>query len=64
MLMQAYESQDPALALQFVNILAEATGIAGGSGAAAQPAAAPVPAPSPEEVPLGRYGMKVPVFSK
>lgn len=51
MLMAVIESQDPALALEFCNMLAQQMG-AGGA-----PEGGPAPEPAP---PMGRYGMKVP----
>jgi hypothetical protein len=49
MMMQVLESQDPQMALQLVNILAEASGMGAGGG---------------QQMPMGRYGMKIPTFSK
>lgn len=49
MLMAVIESQDPNLALEFCNMLAQQMS-GGGEGA-------PAPAPA---APMGRYGMKVP----
>lgn len=51
MLMAVVESQDPNLALEFCNKMAQEMGIAPGGGAAPAPEAAP---------PMGSYGMKVP----
>lgn len=60
MLMEAYQTQDPQKALQFVNILAEMTGVAGNAPGASTSTSPPAQAP----VPMGRRGMQVPVFSK
>lgn len=52
MLKSVIESQDPQLALQFCNTLAQQMGIAPGGDGSAAPAASAQP--------MGRYGMKVP----
>lgn len=52
MIMQVVQSQDPNLALQVVNAIAQAMGIGGGGGAPAGPEGG---APPPE----GGYGMKM-----
>jgi hypothetical protein len=55
MLMQVLETQDPNMALQFCNMLAEQMGLAGGGGA-----------PQGGAAPMGRSGMmiKTPTFKK
>lgn len=58
MIMQVVETGDAELALQVVYMLAETLGI----GAA--PAGDPGMAPEEGGVPMGRYGMRVPVLSK
>jgi hypothetical protein len=59
MLMQVVQSQDPNMALQFCNMLAEQMGMGGQGGA-------PAPGGAPEGAPMGRYGMeiKAPMFKK
>jgi len=52
-LMQVVQSQDPAMALEFCNMLAEQLGLAGG---------APAPGPeggAPAAVPMARNGMRL-----
>ena len=49
MLMQVIQTQDPNMALQFCNMLAEQMGVGG------QPQSAP--APATEGLPAGKYGM-------
>ena len=56
MIMQAYESQDPEMALQVVNTIVES--MSGG-----QAPAGPAPEAPQDQVPMGRYGMKIPKVS-
>lgn len=53
MLASVIETQDPQLALEFCNMLAQQMGIKPGGGAGAD-------AQGPEAQPMGRYGFKVP----
>jgi hypothetical protein len=63
-LTQVVQSQDPQLALQICMALAQQLGIAGASGGGAAPAPSGPPTGDPGAAPMGRYGMKVPVFEK
>ncbi len=65
MLTQVVQTQDPQMALQVCNALAQSMGIGGApQGGAPAPAGQPSPDGSGGQ-PMGRYGMKVaPVFAK
>jgi hypothetical protein len=53
MIMQVYESQDPQLALQVINMIVEQSGMAGGGGGGVPEQPSPV---------MARRGAKVPVI--
>jgi hypothetical protein len=75
MIVQAYESQDPQMALETINVIAEMSGLAGqgqadpGMGAPPMemapedPAAGGMPMEDPG-MPMGRWGMKIPKLKK
>jgi len=58
-LMQVVQYQDPAMALEFCNMLAQEMGMTGGA-----PQGAPMPAPQGAPMPAARQGMKVPGYVK
>lgn len=63
MIAQVVETQDPNLALEVVNMLAEQAGLTAPPAAEGAPAAPPaMGAPAEGGIPQGRYGMKVPVL--
>jgi len=71
MIVQAFQTQDPQLALETINVIAEASGLAEQASGGAPPPAegmAPPPdmAPPGQEapMPMGRYGMRVPKLKK
>lgn len=59
MIAQVVETQDPNLALEVVNMIAEQAGLGAAPAAPAPATDAPVAAPA-EGIPQGRFGMKVP----
>jgi hypothetical protein len=61
-LMQVVETQDPQLALQVCNMIAEAMGLSGGVPAGGAPMGDPMGAPG--GAPMGRYGMKIPIMKR
>lgn len=59
MILQVVETQDPQLALEVVNLIAEQAGLTGAPAAPAEEGMAPA-APAPEGIPQGKFGMKIP----
>jgi hypothetical protein len=57
MILQVVETQDPQLALEVVNLIAEQAGL---TGAPAAPEGAPAAPAAPEGIPQGKFGMKIP----
>ena len=63
MIAQVVETQDPQLALEVVNMIAQEAGLTGGAPAAPEGGAPAAPAQEPAPMPQGKFGMKVPKIS-